>query len=174
MPVCPTCSSSQTVKNGHIHNGKQRFKCHECGRQFLYASAKESDWPGGTGVDWSIAIRTDFACRNCSCSASFRAMAAFVTLMRNMPRYPEACRWVPKKGEAWAIQCDELWSFVDNKDNKQWVWLALDADTREIVGVYIGARDEAAARGLWDSLPGVYCQCAIAYTDFWAAILGVA
>jgi IS1 family transposase len=36
------------------------------------------------------------------------------------------------------------------------------------VGVYIGARDEAA-RGLWHSLPGVYRQCAIAYTDFWAA-----
>lgn len=49
-----------------------------------------------------------------------------------------------------------MWSFVDNKDNKQWVWLALDADTREIVGVYIGARDETAAQGLWDSLPGVY------------------
>ena len=23
------------VKNGHIHNGKQRYKCHECGRQFV-------------------------------------------------------------------------------------------------------------------------------------------
>jgi hypothetical protein len=44
------------------------------------------------------------------------------------------------------IQCDELWSFVDNKGNKQWVWLALDADTREIVGVYMGARDEAASQ----------------------------
>jgi insertion element IS1 protein InsB len=58
---------------------------------------------------------------------------------------------------------------VDNKNNKQWVWLALDADTREIVGVYIGARDEAAARELWKSLPVVYRQCAIACTDFWAA-----
>ncbi|WP_445304898.1 IS1/IS1595 family N-terminal zinc-binding domain-containing protein [Microcoleus sp. Pol17C2] len=33
MPACPTCTSCQTVKNGRIHNGKQRFKCHECGRQ---------------------------------------------------------------------------------------------------------------------------------------------
>ncbi len=49
------------------------------------------------------------------------------------------------------------------------VWLALDVDTREIVGVYIGARDEAAARQLWNSLPPVYRQCAVAYTDFWAA-----
>ncbi|MBE9182845.1 hypothetical protein IQ268_30365 [Oculatella sp. LEGE 06141] len=53
---------------------------------------------------------------------------------------------------------------MDNKGNKQWVWLALDADTREIVGVYIGARDEAAARKWWESLPPVYRQCAIAYT----------
>jgi IS1 family transposase len=49
------------------------------------------------------------------------------------------------------------------------VWLALDVDTREIVGVYIGARDETAARRLWQSLPAVYRQCALAYTDFWAA-----
>jgi insertion element IS1 protein InsB len=73
-----------------------------------------------------------------------------------------------KKGSL-TIQCDELWSFVDHKGNKQWVWLALDADTREIVGVYIGARDEAAARKLWASVSPVYRQCAIAYTDFWAA-----
>ncbi|WP_445243201.1 MULTISPECIES: IS1 family transposase [unclassified Microcoleus] len=31
---------------------------------------------------------------------------------------------------------DELWSFVDSKGNQQWVWLALDAETREIVGVH--------------------------------------
>ena len=58
---------------------------------------------------------------------------------------------------------------MDNKDNKQWVWLALDAGTREIVGVHIGDRDEQAARKLWDSLPPIYRQCAVAYTDFWAA-----
>ena len=58
---------------------------------------------------------------------------------------------------------------MDNRGNKQWVWLALDADTREIVGVYIGARDEAAVGKLWESLPPVYRQCAVAYTDFWAA-----
>ena len=71
------------------------------------------------------------------------------------------------------MQCDELWSFVDNKGNKQWLWLALDADTREIIGVYIGARDEAAAAPLSASLPPVYRQCAVAYTDFWAAYAAV-
>ncbi|MEG4092085.1 IS1/IS1595 family N-terminal zinc-binding domain-containing protein, partial [Microcoleus sp. Pol12B4] len=35
MPNCPVCSSARIVKNGHIHTGKQRFKCYECGRQFV-------------------------------------------------------------------------------------------------------------------------------------------
>jgi insertion element IS1 protein InsB len=47
--------------------------------------------------------------------------------------------------------------------------LALDVDTREIVGVYMGDRDEKAARKLWESLPPVYRQCAVTYTDFWSA-----
>jgi insertion element IS1 protein InsB len=51
----------------------------------------------------------------------------------------------------------------------QKVWLALDVDTREIVGVYLGDRNERAAKKLWDSLPPVYRQCAVAYTDYWAA-----
>lgn len=67
------------------------------------------------------------------------------------------------------IQCDELWSFVGHKQNKQWLWLALDANTREIVGVYVGSRGESGAQGLWNSLPAVYRQCAICYTDFWEA-----
>jgi IS1 family transposase len=62
-----------------------------------------------------------------------------------------------------------MWSFVGNKDNKQWIWLAIDVSTKEIVGVYIGKRYQAGAQGLWDSLPPVYRQCAVSYTDFWSA-----
>lgn len=35
MPTCPNCSSEQTVKNGHIHNGKQRFKCQDCPKGYI-------------------------------------------------------------------------------------------------------------------------------------------
>ena len=59
-----------------------------------------------------------------------------------------------------------MWSFVGDKDNKQWIWLAIDVLTKEIVGVFIGKRDEAGAKALWDSLPAVYRQYAVNYTDF--------
>ena len=35
MPTCPKCESSKAVKNGHIHNGQQRFLSCECGLQFV-------------------------------------------------------------------------------------------------------------------------------------------
>lgn len=75
----------------------------------------------------------------------------------------------PKKPGRLTIQLDEMWSFVGSKANKQWVWLAMDADSREIVGVFVGARSRQGAKGLWQSLPPVYRQCAICYTDFWEA-----
>jgi len=62
-----------------------------------------------------------------------------------------------------------VWSFVESKKCKKWVWLALDTATREIVGVFVGSRGKAGAEGLWQSLPAVYRQCAVLYTDFWKA-----
>ena len=33
----------------------------------------------------------------------------------------------------------------------------------------LGERGEKGANQLWNSLPGIYRQCAICYTDFWSA-----
>jgi len=35
MVICPECGFQYPVKNGRIHNGKQRFLCRSCGRQFI-------------------------------------------------------------------------------------------------------------------------------------------
>lgn len=64
---------------------------------------------------------------------------------------------------------DELRSFVDYKGNKQWVWLAIDAETREVLGCYGGDRSRTSAKVLWESIPEGYRQCAKGYTDFWDA-----
>ena len=79
----------------------------------------------------------------------------------------KASRECAKKKGCLTVQCDELWSFVGSKKCKKWVWLALDASTREIVGVFVGNRGKTGAKGLWQSLPAVYRQCAVLYTDFW-------
>ena len=74
-----------------------------------------------------------------------------------------------KKPGQLTIQCDEMWSFIGNKNNKQWLWLPIDIETREIVFFYLGERREKGANRLWNSLPGVYRKCAVCYTYLWLA-----
>jgi insertion element IS1 protein InsB len=58
---------------------------------------------------------------------------------------------------------------VNDKGDEQWVWLAIDATTREIVGLHIGDRSGSGASALWQSMPLIYWQCAVIYTDRWSA-----
>src|SRR5258706_9437238 len=67
----------------------------------------------------------------------------------------------------------ELWSYVGNKRVQCWLWLALDVETRLIVGCAIGPRTDETAQALWDSLPAHYRQHAVLYTDFWQSYLQV-
>ena len=32
---CPSCNSEKVIKNGSIHNGKQKYSCKNCNRQFI-------------------------------------------------------------------------------------------------------------------------------------------
>ena len=41
MLRCVACQSKQVIKNGHIHNGKQRYRCKSCGRQFVYGATNK-------------------------------------------------------------------------------------------------------------------------------------
>ena len=71
------------------------------------------------------------------------------------------------------IECDEMWSYVGNKTFKTWIGLALEVANRKIIGYVVGQRDRRTALRLWRSLPPVYRQCAVGYTDDWKAYLGV-
>jgi IS1 family transposase len=71
------------------------------------------------------------------------------------------------------IEADELWSFVGSKRDDWWVWVALDADTRQVVAMVCGDRSEFTARCLWDALPDEYRDGAVVCTDFWRAYLAV-
>jgi len=64
------------------------------------------------------------------------------------------------------LECDELWSFVDHKGNKQWVWLAMDRKTREIVGVYIEQKPRREQKLVEFSTSCISTMCCLLYR-FW-------
>ncbi|ABG52232.1 hypothetical protein Tery_3097 [Trichodesmium erythraeum IMS101] len=67
-----------------------------------------------------------------------------ITSIISMLRFYALLNVLKKTGKL-TIQCDEMWSFVGNKNNKQWLWLAIDIETQEIVGFYLGERGEKGA-----------------------------
>lgn len=77
-----------------------------------------------------------------------------------------------KSGEV-VIEADELRSFVGSKREVWWVWVALDADTRQVVAMVAGDRSARTARRLWDALPDEYRGGAVVATDFLAAYRAV-
>ncbi len=60
-----------------------------------------------------------------------------------------------------------MWSFVKNKKNKQWIWIAINKENREIIGLYIGTRSAKGAKELWESIAKIYREQGYFYTDFW-------
>jgi insertion element IS1 protein InsB len=70
-------------------------------------------------------------------------------------------------------EVDELWSFVGSKDNKQWVWIAMDVSTRQIIAFHVGDRSQKSAKKLWQKIPKIYHDQATFYTDQHAAYEGV-
>ncbi|WP_225901176.1 IS1 family transposase [[Leptolyngbya] sp. PCC 7376] len=168
MLTCPQCQSPSTIKYGHTHSGKQRYRCHECGRQFVEHPAHP---PIATDtrqlIDRLLLERLSLAGITRATGVSLRWLQYYVNA--KLETVPHELPVTPKKRGQLTIEMDELWSFVGSKGEKAWIWLALDRDTREVVGYAIGDRSQKTAKQLWDSLPPVYRQRALVYTDYWDA-----
>ncbi len=67
------------------------------------------------------------------------------------------------------VEADEAWSFVVQKANKVWIWVAMHRESRQIIGLHIGDRSADSALKLWESIPEKFRTKAIVYTDHWEA-----
>jgi IS1 family transposase len=70
-------------------------------------------------------------------------------------------------------EMDELWSFVGAKTNRQWVWIAMDATTRQILAFHVSDRSGQSAQALWEKIPIMYQEQATFYTDLYEVYKGV-
>lgn len=165
---CPSCGSEDVIRNGHTRHGKQNYKCRDCRRQFVVDPQWQvlSEEQKGL-IERLLLERISLAGIARVLQLSEDCVQRYVN--RKAHRVSRQVEVTQKPKKRLTVQMDELWSFVDDKGNEQWVWLALDAVTREIVGLHIGDRSSNSALALWQSLPPIYRQCAVIYTDRWSA-----
>jgi IS1 family transposase/transposase-like protein len=162
---CVYCASEYVVKNGSNGVGKPKLLCRNCGRQFVIdpqnkiISEEQKEL-----IDKLMLEKVPLAGIARVVGVSERWLQTYAN--SKYEAVPREIKVTAKTSLDLVIECDEVWSFVQNKENKQWVWFALDRSTREIVGVHIGDRSAGSAQSLWDSLPLIYQKHAICYTDF--------
>jgi IS1 family transposase len=69
--------------------------------------------------------------------------------------------------ELFRFEADSMWSFVGNKDNKQWIWLVMNTANRQIIAFHVGGRGMEDAQLLFNKISEVFKTNAAFYTDFW-------
>ena len=70
-------------------------------------------------------------------------------------------------------EADEMWSFVGKRANKQWIWMAMDATTRQVIAFHVGDRRRESAQELWAKIPVAYREQTRFHTDQYEAYKGV-
>jgi IS1 family transposase/transposase-like protein len=166
---CPCCHNTVIVKNGiQPKTNKQRYRCKACGKQFVLEPAKQKI------AKSLIALINRLLLERISLAGICRAVGVSERWLQYYvnAKYATVPRHIEFSGKSQGelvLECDELWSFVGKSKQQQWVWLALDKHTREIVGVYVGSRGIEGAQALWDSIPHQYRENAFTFTDFWQA-----
>lgn len=175
---CPSCGSTNVVKNGSTYYRKARLKCTSCQRQFVQKrSYQPLSQECKRRVELMLAerISLEAICR----VMEIKQHQLYGYMDELYEEIPEdlACSiaeeahidLVEINCEAAVPRRDELWSFVARKTNKQWLWLALDRNSRQVVALFVGDRTAKGALGLWQAIPERYRRQATFYTDDWQA-----
>jgi insertion element IS1 protein InsB len=168
--VCPRCQSSKYKKNGHIHNGKQHHQCQVCGRQFVECFEQSLI------ADDTRALIERLLVERISLRGICRAVGVGLKwllgfLVHCVEALPDHLNVQPITThpdvmiQRLGVEADEMSSFVKKKANKQWIWIAMDAKTRQVMAFHVGDRSRKSAQRLWAKIPLVYRHHATFYTD---------
>ena len=176
--TCPACGSHRYKKNGHTRHGKQNHQCKACGRQFAADAvdrtiAQEQRQRIARLLGERISLRG--ICRTMGVSLTWllhfmvECFAACPDhLHAQSPTRPREVLISRLEAEA-----DEMWSFVQKKANKQWIWIAMDATSRQIIAFHVGDRSDKSGKALWANIPLMYREQATFHTDQYAVYQGV-
>ncbi len=168
--TCPRCQLSHIKKNGHTYYGKQNYRCKRCGRQFV-ADSQLIGQSKRNLVEKLLLERISLSgiCRVLDISLTW--LLDFIEQLYADSDKQLNFSQVELSGELEIIclEADELWSFVQNKENKQWIWLVIDKFSKQIIAAEIGDHSEESARKLYEQIPDAIKENAIFYTDLWKA-----
>jgi len=176
--ACPQCGARWYKRNGHLHTGKHNHRCKVCGRAFVL-TPENSVISAEQRVLIERLLLERISLRGICRAVGVGLQWLLQFMVTRFQAAPEDLYVKPASGAPAVIlqqleaELDELWSFVGKKTNRQWVWIAMAAATRQVLACHVGDRSQASAEQLWANLPAVYREQAICYTEQYAVYKGV-
>jgi insertion element IS1 protein InsB len=176
--VCPRCKSPTYKKNGHIHNGKQHHHGHNCGRQFVQCCAQYRITDEKRALIERLLVER-IALRGICRVVGVTLKWLLGFLVQCVAALPEQLHVQPVscphhvRIQRLEVEADEMASLVQRKAHKQWIWLAMDATTRQVLAWHVGDRSRRSAKRLWAKIPEAYRQHATFYPAQYAVDEGI-
>jgi IS1 family transposase/transposase-like protein len=151
--TCPKCYSRKINKNGKTKNTKQKYLCKNCGRQFV----SEYSYNGYKKQ------LTDLIMPMTMNGSGIRDISRVLKISTNtvIKRIKECIGTVfiepnnlatSPSNSLEKVELDEMWSFVYQKSNQQWLWYGFDRLNKKILAFVIGKRTDNSCQQLLNKL----------------------
>jgi insertion element IS1 protein InsB len=179
---CPRCISANVKNNGLFCSQKQGYKCKDCRKKFTpdgkqwFISQEKQAYIKGLLLE-RLSLRG--ICRVMQVSMTW-LMAFIQEIYAQLPDdlYCKIALTEVKKKDRYYIklfnnEADELWSFVQKRNNVYYVWLVVHRESRQVICFHVGDRSKESAKKLWAKIPPHVQQYGLFHTDHWEAYQSV-
>ncbi|MCF2218447.1 IS1 family transposase [Chryseobacterium sp. PS-8] len=143
---CYKCQSLDKVKAGFTR-GLQRYKCKNCGCFYSVESKSDVKSPEQRRLALEMYLE----------GMGFRAIGRVLNIS-----YGTVYQWVKKWGESVSlpksqepieiVELDEIHSYILNKKNYCWSWIAVDRFGKRYIDFVCGKRNTSTFKKLWNTL----------------------
>jgi IS1 family transposase len=176
--ACPEGQSNHCKKNGHTRSGKQHHQCNASGRQFVASSedhiiADEQRMLIAHLLRERISLRGICRAVGVSLSWLLHFMVECFAACPNHLHVRQPAGPTEVVIHQLEAEAHEMWSFVGKRAHKQWIWIAMDAQTRQVIAFHVGDRSRDRAKALWAKIPMAYREQARFHTDRYEAYKAV-
>lgn len=157
---CPSCSSLNVVKNGRTSNKKQKYLCKDCRRQFI----TRYSYQGCRKEVRSLIV--PLTLNGSGIRDITRVLHVSInTVLKQIRLESESVIQEKLPKRVLEVQIDEMWNFVEKKENQVWLWYAFDARSKRILAWLTGRRTDENCQLLLEKLE--VCQIVRYCTDAW-------
>ena len=144
--VCRYCDHDGCIKKGK-RKSIQRYYCKKCSKYFqdkyrYHAYDLSTNNLIKSLLREGCGVRGISRVMKISCGTVLSRMLKIAKTIKPLSFYRLGCKF----------EVDELWSFIGNKSNVTWITYAIERETGEVVGFFVGSKSKETIRPLIDKV----------------------